>query len=301
MSADDRAPQDRPDPSAPPESDARPETRPDTGTRAEPGTRPEPALPGPNPEPENAGTREQAWGRLRAAFGLSSWRSQALAGALCALLGFAFVAQIQQTEESGLSQLSETELVRVLDDIDDRNARLESEASQLSRDEQELESGSNQREAARQQARDRAEALSILAGTVAVTGPGIVAEIDGSDGVVTAANLVTFVQELRDAGAEAIDINGTRVVVDTYFTESEDGGLRVAGTDLTRPITITAIGEPDTMATAMRIPGGVADTIEQRGGTFTVETRDSVDIDSVVVPEEDGGAGENGRSAGGEG
>ena len=252
----------------------------------DPRERPESGPPGPNPEPEHAGTREQAWERLRYAFGLSSWRSQALAGVLCALLGFAFVAQIQQTEESGLSQLSETELVRVLDDIDDRNARLESEASQLSRDEQELESGSNQREAARQQARDRVEALSILAGTVAVTGPGIVATIDGSAGVVTAANLVTFVQELRDAGAEAIDINGTRVVVDTYFTESEDGRLRVAGADLSRPITITAIGEPDTMATAMRIPGGVADTIEQRGGTFTVETHDAVDIDSVVAPAE---------------
>lgn len=295
MSTDDLDPQDR--------ADTRPEPDPRSapGTRPDPDTRPESGLPGPNPEPENAGTRAEAWERLRAAFGLSSWRSQALAGALCALLGFAFVAQIQQTEESGLSQLSETELVRVLDDIDDRNARLESEASQLGRDEQELESGSNQREAARQQARDRVEALSILAGTVAVTGPGIVATIDGSDGVVTAANLVTFVQELRDAGAEAIDINGTRVVVDTYFTESEGGGLRVAGTDLSRPITITAIGEPDTMATAMRIPGGVADTIEQRGGTFTVETHESVDIDSVVVPEDEGGTGEDGRSAEDEG
>ena len=295
MSTDDLDPQDR--------TDTRPEPDPRSapGTRPDPDTRPESGLPGPNPEPENAGTRAEAWERLRAAFGLSSWRSQALAGALCALLGFAFVAQIQQTEESGLSQLSETELVRVLDDIDDRNARLESEASQLGRDEQELESGSNQREAARQQARDRVEALSILAGTVAVTGPGIVATIDGSGGVVTAANLVTFVQELRDAGAEAIDINGTRVVVDTYFTESEGGGLRVAGTDLSRPITITAIGEPDTMATAMRIPGGVADTIEQRGGTFTVETHESVDIDSVVVPEDEGGTGEDGRSAEDEG
>lgn len=264
----------------------------------DPRERPESGPPGPNPEPEHAGTREQAWERLRSALGLSSWRSQALAGVLCALLGFAFVAQIQQTEESGLSQLSETELVRVLDDIDDRNARLESEASQLSRDEQELESGSNQREAARQQARDRVEALSILAGTVAVTGPGIVATIDGSAGVVTAANLVTFVQELRDAGAEAIDINGTRVVVDTYFTESEDGRLRVAGADLSRPITITAIGEPDTMATAMRIPGGVADTIEQRGGTFTVETHDAVDIDSVVAPAE-GEDGDDGGQGGG--
>lgn len=251
-------------------------------------------LPGPNPEPENAGTREQAWRRLRNALTTRAWRSQLLAGAICALLGFAFVAQIQQTEESGLDQLSETELVRVLADVDDRNERLEAEASQLTRDEQELQSGSNQREAARQQASDRAAALSILAGTVAVTGPGIVAEIDGSAGVVTAANLVTFVQELRDAGAEAIDINGTRVVVDTYFTESEDGGLLVDGTELTLPLTTTVIGEPDTIATAMRIPGGAADTIEQRGGRFEVETRDAVDIDSVVAPAPEGSGGRSG-------
>lgn len=249
------------------------------------------SLPGPNPEPEHAGTPAETWSRVRSALSLRSWRPQLLAGVLCALLGFAIVAQVQHTDESGLSELSETELIRVLDDVDDRNERLEAEAAQLARDEEELLSGSDQREAAREQAADRAEALSVLAGTVPVTGPGVEITITGSEGVVTAGNLVTFVHELRDAGAEAIEFGDTRVVVDTYFAE-DDGGLLINGDRLPLPLMITAIGEPETMATAMRIPGGVADTIDQRGGDLTVETRAQVDIDSVVPPETGGRASE---------
>ncbi|GAA4285250.1 DUF881 domain-containing protein [Brevibacterium daeguense] len=238
--------------------------------------------PGPNPEPEDSGTREQSWLRLKSALVPRLGRSQLLAAILCALLGFALVAQIQHTEDSGLATLSERQLVRVLDDVDDRNERLEAEAAQLARDEEELQSGSNQREAARQQAQNRAEALSVLAGTVPVTGPGVELRIAGSPGTITSTNLVALVQELRDAGAEAIEINGVRIVVDTYFTEGSRGDLFINDEPVSLPITITAIGDSETLATAMRIPGGVGDTIEQRGGEFTVTAHDAVDIDSVV-------------------
>jgi uncharacterized protein YlxW (UPF0749 family) len=238
--------------------------------------------PGPNPEPEDSGTREQSWQRLRSALAPRLGRSQLLAAILCALLGFALVAQVQHTEDSGLATLSERQLVRVLDDVDDRNERLEAEAAQLARDEEELQSGSNQREAAREQAQNRAEALSILAGTVPVTGPGVELTVTGSPGTISSSNIVTLVQELRDAGAEAIEINGIRVVVDTYFTEGSGGDLLINDEPLSLPITIVAIGEAETLATAMRIPGGVGDTVEQRGGDFTVTAHDTVDIDSVA-------------------
>ena len=59
--------------------------------------------------------------------------------------------------------------------------------------------------------------LGILAGTVAAEGPGIVVTIDGVD---DAALLLDTVQELRDAGAEAIQLGDVRVVASTYFTQA---------------------------------------------------------------------------------
>lgn len=260
----------------------------DAGTTAAPRRRRDRSAPGPTPAPEDAGTAADAWHRLRRLLTIAHPRSQILAGLLCALLGFALVAQIRHTEVSGLEQLSEQELLRVLDDVDSRNERLQEESEQLAQDERDLESGTNQREAALAQARERETTLSILAGTVPVTGPGITIEItgDAADSPLTAATAVTLVQELRDAGAESIQFDEQRIVVHSAFTEAADGTLLVDGAPLELPVTVTAIGEPQTMDVAMNIPGGVADTIRNRGGDFTVETHDSVDIEAVVAPPE---------------
>ena len=79
-----------------------------------------------------------------------------------------------------------------------------------------------------------------------------------------AALILDAVQELRDAGAEAIQVGPSRVVVDTWFANGPDGVL-VSDQLLTSPIRLTAIGDPDTMAAAMSIPGGLADSVRTRG------------------------------------
>lgn len=258
--------------------------RPDSGPEAagEQNAPAAPRLPGPNPEPEDVGTRRDVVGRLSSALKFRANRSQLLAGALCALLGFAFVAQLQQTEDAGFSQLSEPELIRILGDVDSRNQRLEQESASLRRDEDELRSSTNQQEAAQKQAEERARSMQIITGTVPVTGPGIDVTITAQPGQLSASNLVTLVQELRDAGAEAIEIGGHRVVVSTYFTDTPTGGLEIDGEPVDLPIRILAIGQPDTMDTALRIPGGIYDTVEKRGGTMTINQETSLDIDSIV-------------------
>lgn len=246
------------------------------------GTEAGPQLPGPNPEPEQAGSRRDSLSRLRRALQFRASRSQLLAGALCALLGFAFVAQLQQTDDAGFSQLSEPELIRILGDVDSRNQRLEQESASLRDDEEELRSSTNQQEAAQKQADERARSMQIITGTVPVTGPGVEATITAEPGQLKASNLVTLVQELRDAGAEAIEINGHRVVVSTYFTDTPTGGLEIEGVAIDLPIQVRAIGQPDTIDTALRIPGGIYDTIDKRGGSMLIDQKTSLDIDSVV-------------------
>ena len=66
----------------------------------------------------------------------------------------------------------------------------------------------------------------MLAGTVPVTGPGLVVTVEDPNGSVTYDTLIDIVQELRDAGAEAVAVNDIRIGVATAFAERDRQGHR---------------------------------------------------------------------------
>ena len=108
--------------------------------------------------------------------------------------------------------------MRILDELDDRTQRLEDEKQRLEDQRTELENSSDQAEEARKQTLEKEQQLGILAGTVAAQGPGITLTINDPAGAVESDMLLDAIQELRAAGAEAIQVNGVRVVADTYFS-----------------------------------------------------------------------------------
>jgi len=79
-------------------------------------------------------------------------------------------------------------------------------------------------------------------------------------------------QELRDAGAEAIQLSGVRVVASTALGLIPDG-IDVAGLPLRAPYRFAVIGDPRTLAAALAIPGGVIDTVARRPGAHATVTR----------------------------
>jgi uncharacterized protein YlxW (UPF0749 family) len=125
----------------------------------------------------------------------------------------------------------------------------------------------------------------VLAGTTKVRGPGVRIVIRDEEGGVDAAEILDTVQELRDAGAESIEVAERRVVVNTWFANPPDPGtaaILVSGDLRPSPYTILAIGDPETLATAMEIPGGVADSVRTAGALFEMEQREALDITSTV-------------------
>lgn len=172
------------------------------------------------------------------------------------------------------------DLVQILDDLGARQDRLDAEASRLGALEADLERGSTVEALA--ESRRKLDSLRVLTGTTPVVGPGLSITITDPKGAVDAPVLLDAVQELRDAGAEAIQVGDTRVVVDTWFADSADGVV-VNGVALPAPIRVLAIGDPDTMAAALNIPGGLADSVRTRGADFEASTVQSLGI-SVTVP-----------------
>jgi uncharacterized protein YlxW (UPF0749 family) len=238
--------------------------------------------------------REGGWWRraLRTALHPHLRRVDVAVAVLLGLLGFAAAVQVRSASDEGvLASARQEDLVQILDDLTGRSLRLRQEVANLTTTQQKLTTGSGQDEAAVAEARRRARVLGILAGTVAARGPGVLVTISDPDHKVTADVLLDALEEMRDSGAEAVQMEGSvdpasntpgagqivRVVAATSFVDAGDGnGVEVDGQLLLPSYRFVVIGDPATISAALAIPGGVVDNVEQRGARAVVTRRESV-------------------------
>lgn len=227
----------------------------------------------------------KAWHRLGRAGRPRLTKANVLATLLALGLGFAIAAQVHQTSLQSLDDLREDELIRVLDTVDQNGNRLADEIQELQISRDGLKSDTTSLSEAQQAAQQRLDSLAIMAGTVPAKGSGIVLTIRDPEHGVTAPLLLDTLQELRDAGAEAVEINNVRVVANTFFTDGE-GGISISGTPVSAPYVITAIGDGPTLASAMEIPGGVTESVRTAKGEAIVETEDEVTVSALQTVSE---------------
>ena len=204
-----------------------------------------------------------------------------MAAFLCAVVGFALVAQLRQVQEDEFSSLRQSDLVRILDDVTRQADSLEKDSSQLRQTEFELRSGTEGQRAAQEAAQKNAEIQGILSGRLSATGPGIEITILDANNNLRASHFVTILTELRNAGAEVMEINGQRVITSTYFADS-DNGLIVDGKEIKSPYHWVAIGDPKTLTPALEIPGGAMSNVRNTKATVSINDSDKVIINSTI-------------------
>ncbi len=279
-----------PAPGAEAETGAKTGAKPESTPAAEPVSGPEPAPEAgsePEPEPEPVADRSAGRRRLKAAL----WpprlsRGQLVVALLLFSLGLGLAIQVRSTNDhhSQLRGARQEDLVRILDELDSRQQRLQQEKAELEQSLAKLENSSNQAKEAQEQTRKKATELGVLAGTVKATGPGIVLTVDDPQGQVKADMLLDTLQELRAAGAEAIQINDVRVVVNTYFTDLSAGGVQIDGKKVSQPYRFTVVGNPQDLTPALNIPGGVVRTLESHQARATIAQQQKVVVDALVDP-----------------
>jgi uncharacterized protein YlxW (UPF0749 family) len=207
---------------------------------------------------------------------------------LLALLGFTLVVQVRSTTTDALASARQEDLIRILSDLEAQERRLNQEIARLEESQRQLASGAEGRQAALEEASRRADELGILAGTLPARGPGLSLRFESDTKPIRASAILNAVQELRGAGAEAMQIRGgdgttVRVIASTYFVDDGDR-INVAGSRLAGPYTITVIGDPTTMSTALNIPGGVVASVDGDGGNVIVRDREVVEITALSAP-----------------
>jgi uncharacterized protein YlxW (UPF0749 family) len=212
----------------------------------------------------------------------------ALAVLLCLLLGVAIATQVRQTNSGdSLDTARPADLLVLLDSLRQREATLNTEVAELQSTLTDLQASGSSDQAAIQNAQARLAALSILIGTVGATGPGVTVRIEDPGPGVAPQAMLDVLDELRAAGAEAIQIGdgrqAVRAGVDTWIVGAP-GTLTVDGKTLMPPYSVVAIGDPPTLAAAMNIPGGAVDSVKRVGGTMSVQQGDKVDITALRQP-----------------
>jgi uncharacterized protein YlxW (UPF0749 family) len=207
--------------------------------------------------------------------------SAALIGVLTLLLGFAIAVQVHaHSSGDALSGLREDDLIGILDNQDARAERLREQIANLQQSLRNLQDSGNKAAAARRQVVAQSRALGILLGTLPAVGPGVAVTVTDPQAQLTGEDVLDVIEELRGAGAEALQFGSVRVSTDTSF-EGAGGAVVVDGTEVPAPYRITAIGDPKTLDTALNIPGGIAAVVRAAGGELTVQELNEVQITAI--------------------
>ncbi|WP_425282003.1 DUF881 domain-containing protein [Streptomyces albofaciens] len=208
-------------------------------------------------------------------------RAQLIVALLLFILGLGLAIQVRSTSDSSaLRGARQEDLVRILDELDNRSQRLTDEQRRLEGQKTELENSSDQAEEARKQTVEKEQQLGVLAGTVAAQGPGINLTINDPTHSVEADKLLDTIQELRAAGAEAIQINDVRIVAGSYVSDVR-GGVEVDGKRVAQPYRFKVIGKPEDLEPALNIPGGVVQTLEKEQATVSVSREEKIIVDAL--------------------
>ena len=116
-----------------------------------------------------------------------------------------------------------------------------------------------------------------LMGITDVKGEGVTIKIlDGKD-LIHQEDLIILVDELKNAGSQAISINDQRIINSTYIY-CDGGVILIDGEKIGNPFTIKAIGNKETIYGSLMRNKGYIETLKNDGIEINVEKNDEVNI-----------------------
>ena len=223
------------------------------------------------------------WARARQAFFALPRGLHVVMLVIFMILGFALATQVRAQRSDPLEGLSEQELVTVLDELGTQEQNLRTRRGELSSELDELRSAADEAEAREQAARKAETQAQIAAGTVPVHGPGVTVSVVDAGSNLSSTQFVMTLGELRNAGAEAIELNGIRLSTRSSFT-GQAVSIVVDGGPISSPYTWMVIGESQTIATALDIQAGSAAQMRAKGATVAITPSSDITIESIATP-----------------
>lgn len=216
-------------------------------------------------------------------------------GIMCALLTFAIALQVNTINAAVEIVGVERTENKLRDQVLEWKEQYDKLYSQLEQTEKNLEKVRQDVTKDDSSAKDMEEELrvsNILLGLTEVSGSGVIVKLDDNRNVTTETigvyesisqylihdeDLRTIVNELKNAGAEAISINGQRIVNSTAIT-CDGNVIMINGEKIGAPFEIKAIGFQEMFIGALLRPGGYIEVLNNDGIITSVEKQDNIKI-----------------------
>jgi len=171
----------------------------------------------------------------------------------------------QQSSSATLQTASESDLSQIVGNLNSEIYALKAENADLRLQLFKIERANNDSAAVMSESFKNLNNLKIIAGLTTVVGPGVKVRVLDRNNSINENDLVDIITELRVGGAEAISINGIRIVTQTGVTKK---GQRIFVGDyqISAPYEISAIGNPDVLQETLAIAGGIKDKLSSLTG-----------------------------------
>ncbi len=205
------------------------------------------------------------------------------AAIIAMFLGVLVVTQVRTQDVYSRSLELETpsSLTTVIANLAERNSALRQEIFDLRLRTEAAQSDAASGKGTLSEARKQLEQLEVFAGGTPAAGPGIAVRIDGAFDDKAFSDLVN---ELRNAGAEAISVNDVRVGPRSWFAMTADRALTVDAVAIPGPWIVRAIGSPEVMYVAMTRTGGIVGQFEliYRSTRFSVMRETTIQVPGLA-------------------
>jgi uncharacterized protein YlxW (UPF0749 family) len=206
------------------------------------------------------------------------WRNQLTVSIVAALLGLLVVVQLHtQQASSALAGLTAQELTVLVANLNAHNEELRREIVGLDAQLSDLTGAESRGETSVDQIKRDLARVRAWAGLEPLSGPGIAISVSGP---IAGPGVEDVLNELHNAGAEAIAVDTVRVVPGSVVA-GPAGGLSIENTVLDDPFQIRAIGSPESLTGSLTRMGGV---LAQLSATYPSAVLTVTPMDMVNIP-----------------
>jgi uncharacterized protein YlxW (UPF0749 family) len=198
--------------------------------------------------------------------------------AVAFILGLLVVVQLRaQAAGSGLGSMSSQDLTVFVANLNAGLDQRRQEIASLERDLADLSVDRDRGVVSLDQTRAELSRIRAYAGLDPVTGPGVTVTVDGP---IDGPGVESLMNELRNAGAEALEVGGVRIVVGSIVTGAP-GALTIEGIALPDPFEVSAIGAAETLTGSLTRIGGI---VAQVGATYPGVTLTVTPVERLELP-----------------
>ncbi len=215
-------------------------------------------------------------------------------GIMCTILTTAIVIQIKTIKNAnmitgnGANSELKTEVLKWKEKYDESHKALEKSEKELEK--QRTAATENDEDSKKMQ--DELNKLNSIIGTIDVKGKGIIITVADNNAVTNQTvsvlenisnylihdtDLLFIVNELKNAGAEAISINDERIINQTAIT-CDGNVILVNGNKISSPFTIKAIGSQELILGAIQRPGGFLEELSSYGLVSSITRQSNINI-----------------------